>query len=119
MNTRTDTLADPPALRNVFESSRCICVKPGLKTGTEASTIESSTVDQVKEKGPPEAASPMHIQTLHRLRAERFARYSLLLLVAGAGIAFFSMVIAALFLTLLDIYGKEFNKQLDLVHNGA
>jgi predicted PurR-regulated permease PerM len=26
-------------------------------------------------------------------------------------------VIAALFLTLLEIYGKEFNKQLILVHN--
>jgi predicted PurR-regulated permease PerM len=28
-------------------------------------------------------------------------------------------VIAALFLTLLDIYGKEFNKQLALVHSGS
>ena len=28
-------------------------------------------------------------------------------------------VTAALFLTLLDIYGKEFNKHLDLVHSGS
>jgi predicted PurR-regulated permease PerM len=67
-----------------------ICVEPDREPRQKTSMIVP--LDGAEDNGQPKAASSSRISTRQRLRAEKFAHYSLLLLILATGIVFFKIV---------------------------